>query len=318
VSIEGVDYAWSRPPPAGLAAAGKRFACRYLSNSFTGKNLTASEATALTRAGVAVVSNWEWRAGDAKLGYSAGVSYARTALAQALACGMPPSRPIYFSVDWDATSTELRGPVTAYLQGVASVLGVARTGVYGSYDTVDWASRNGLARWLWQTYAWSGGRWHPAAQIQQYRNGVTVAGVADIDLDRAMVADYGQWLVGQAAAEEIDVDEQQDRRLTNVDSIDYFGDVLGQEDVPLVLPDPADPNNPAKFRRSTAKYALMQKLNALVSDVDHIKNDLANGVGLAPTQEQVDAAVRNALTDPNVVGPLVKAVNDDAARRQAE
>jgi hypothetical protein len=36
------------------------------------------------------------------------------------------------------------------------------------------------------------------------------------------------------------------------------------------------------------------------------------------SQEAVDAAVRTALADPAVVGPLVKAINDDAARRAAE
>jgi len=34
--------------------------------------------------------------------------------------------------------------------------------------------------------------------------------------------------------------------------------------------------------------------------------------------EAVKAAVREALTDPDVIGPLVKAINDDAARRAAE
>lgn len=36
------------------------------------------------------------------------------------------------------------------------------------------------------------------------------------------------------------------------------------------------------------------------------------------SQDAVNAAVKLALTDPAVIGPLVKAINDDAARRQAE
>lgn len=200
MTVEGVDYAWARPSPVSLAAAGKRFACRYLSNSWTGKNLSRTEAEALSRAGVAVVSNWEWRAGDGLRGYDAGVTYAREAQRQAVACGMPAGRPIYFSVDWDATDAELQGPVTQYLRGVASVLGADRVGVYGGYRTIAYADSHGLARWLWQTYAWSAGRWHPAAHIRQYRNGVTVAGASDIDLDRAMVADYGQWTTGSGPA----------------------------------------------------------------------------------------------------------------------
>ena len=39
----------------------------------------------------------------------------------------------------------------------------------------------------------------------------------------------------------------------------------------------------------------------------------------APSMSKPPAqAVAKALTDPAVVGPLVKAINDDAARRQAE
>jgi hypothetical protein len=297
MAIEGVDYAWSRPPPAGLAAAGKRFACRYLSNSFTGKNLTPPEAERLTAAGIAIVSNWEWRAGDAKLGYSAGVSYARTALQQALNCGMPPSRPIYFSVDWDATSTELRGPVTAYLQGVAAVLGVDRTGVYGGYDTIAWAHENGLARWLWQTYAWSGGQWHPAAQIQQYRNGVTVAGVADIDLDRATVADYGQWMVGQTEGD--DMDAAQSKRLTNTDQALY---ALTQLD------------NTADFvdevpgaTRALPLVDLLLDLRAQVTAMHEVIGNIFHADG-TPTGAQMQAAALAALQSPEGKAAIKAAV----------
>jgi hypothetical protein len=191
--IEGVDYAWSRPSPAGLYGAGKRFASRYLSYDRTGKNLTAEEAAQLAAAGLGVVCNWEWRAGDARLGYDAGCQYAQEALRQAGLCGMPPGRPIYFSVDFDPAGAW--AVVAAYFRGIAQVLPVDQIGVYGSYATVDHLLGAGLVRWAWQTYAWSGGRWHPGAHVQQYRNGVHVAG-GDVDLDRALVDDFGQWTPG--------------------------------------------------------------------------------------------------------------------------
>src|SRR5512138_2249096 len=117
---EGVDYAWSRPDPAGLYAAGKRFASRYLSYDDTGKNLTLVEAEQLAAAGIAIVANWEWRAGDAKSGFAGGAQYGAEAERQAAACGMPAGRPIYFSVDYDPAGNY--GPVDAYFQGIASVL----------------------------------------------------------------------------------------------------------------------------------------------------------------------------------------------------
>lgn len=188
--IEGVDYAWDRPSIPGLAAAGKYFACRYLSYNTTGKNLTTGERDALFAAGLAICLNWENRSDDASDGYSGGVRNAREALRQASALGFPPDRPIYFSIDEDTSGTPAR--VDAYLKGIGSVMPVALIGVYGGLATVRRAHEQGLATWLWQTYAWSRGAWYAAAHVQQYRNGVMVAG-ADVDLNRAMVTDYGQW-----------------------------------------------------------------------------------------------------------------------------
>jgi hypothetical protein len=202
VTVEGIDYAWAHPSPAALAAAGKLFACRYLSHD-PAKNLTAAEAQQLHAAGIATVSNWEASAGAARNGYAQGVADAKAAAEQHEAAGGPADRPIYFSVDFDvpdfATGSDepaaKLGPVAGYFRGVASVIGVARTGAYGGFWAISRLFDAGLIRWGWQTFAWSGGRWDARAQIQQYSNGVTVGG-ADSDLDRATVADYGQWGVG--------------------------------------------------------------------------------------------------------------------------
>jgi len=56
VAVEGVDYSWSRPDPAALIKAGKRFVIRYVSYDQTGKNLTRKEADAIRAA--AVASRW--------------------------------------------------------------------------------------------------------------------------------------------------------------------------------------------------------------------------------------------------------------------
>jgi hypothetical protein len=188
--IEGVDYAWDRPSPAGLYAAGKRFAFRYLSYNTTGKNLTIPERDALWAAGLAICLNWENRQDDASDGYAGGRRNAQAALEQARKLGAPDSIPIYFSIDEDTSSNPSR--VDAYLQGVRSVLPLERTGVYGGLATVQRAQDQRLAAYFWQTAAWSSGAWMKAAHVRQYDNGVQVGG-ADCDLDRAMVADFGQW-----------------------------------------------------------------------------------------------------------------------------
>jgi hypothetical protein len=191
----GFDYSWGRPSPLALQAAGAHFACRYVSYDL-GKNLSATEAQALLAAGIAIVVNWEstaTRADDG--GFAGGVSDARAALAQARACGLPEDRPIYFSVDEGTTV----GPnITAYFQGVASVLPKSRVGVYGGYQVVKGCLDAGLATWAWQTYAWSWNSqrgqvdWEPRAHIRQVQNGVKVGG-ADVDRNEAQTDDYGQW-----------------------------------------------------------------------------------------------------------------------------
>ncbi|MGE5184703.1 MAG: glycoside hydrolase domain-containing protein [Acidobacteriota bacterium] len=188
----GIDYAWSRPSsPQALAAAGYTFVARYLSYDTTGKNLTASEAQDLFAAGIDVVANWEWGASDALDGYATGAAQARDALAQAQAAGMPADRPIYFSIDFDASPGQ-QPAIDSYFDGVASVLGVERTGAYAGYYVIQRLFDHGKIQWGWQTYAWSGGQWDARAQLRQIDNGVTVAG-ADCDIDQSAAADFGQW-----------------------------------------------------------------------------------------------------------------------------
>ncbi|GAA5195759.1 hypothetical protein GCM10023322_63140 [Rugosimonospora acidiphila] len=190
----GLDYAWEHPGPAAIRSAGYTFVVRYLGGSAS-KDLTRAEADTLIAAGLDIVCNWEASASAALNGHAQGVADARAALAQATAAGMPPSRPIYFSVDIDTNTTQYSA-IDGYFQGVISVLGLARTGVYGEYDLVAHCVAVHEVTWVWQTYAWSASRWYPGAQLRQVQNGITVGG-ADVDKDQAMAEDFGQW--GQEA-----------------------------------------------------------------------------------------------------------------------
>lgn len=188
--IEGVDYSKARPSPAGLARAGKQFAVRYGGPGSSSKHLDAAELKSLLAAGLAVVANAEG-ANNGYTGRAAGRAWAQQAEQHFRALGMPADRPIYFSVDWQATAADWPG-IDAALKGSAEIIGADRVGVYGGYNTIAHCVSAHTARWFWQTYAWSSGKWHPAAHLQQYHNGVKVAG-GDCDLNRAMTADYGQW-----------------------------------------------------------------------------------------------------------------------------
>jgi len=192
--IEGVDYSTDKPELAGLVAVGKHFIARYVGPGTAPKQLTRAEAEDATAHGLSIVANAEGTANGLLSGAAAGAAWARQAHTMAVNCGMPPTRPVYLSCDFDVTAAQWPQVADA-LRGAAGVLGADRVGLYGGYDAIAWAVRDHVARWLWQTAAWSEGRWHPMAHLQQYRNGVSLVG-GTVDLDRAMVADYGQWTVG--------------------------------------------------------------------------------------------------------------------------
>jgi hypothetical protein len=186
-----IDLAWGRPSIASMRAAGVTGVVRYASHDQTGKNLSAAEAQKLLSAGINVGLIWESTAGRVQSGQSGGILDAEAAKTMGHSWGMPTTRPVYFACDYNAGPDDC----TAYLRGVASVLGYARTGLYGGYVPIRAAFDKKLISFGWQTYAWSGGRWDTRAQLQQYSNGHLVGGV-DVDYNRLGPghSDWGGWL----------------------------------------------------------------------------------------------------------------------------
>jgi len=195
---EGIDYAWHhRVDTDALRENGATFVVRYVSHDET-KNLSAAEAQLLSDAGLDLAVVWESTACRARDGRAAGAVDARAAASQAKACGMPSNRPVYFAVDFDAGDPDLP-LVVDYLHGAATVLGTTRVGVYGGYRVVGHCLDRAVARFAWQTYAWSAGRRDPRAQLFQHRNGVVIGGLS-CDRDTAFAADFGQWRAHTAKA----------------------------------------------------------------------------------------------------------------------
>ncbi|WP_194916969.1 peptidoglycan-binding protein [Catenulispora rubra] len=196
-TVYGIDYSDASLTAGSVAAAGYGFVCRYLSWLPNSKVLTLSEAQALTAAGLGIVSNWEsdglqsWQNSVPSDPFSQGAGHATEAQRQALADGMPATRPIYFSIDFDLQPS-MYSALNSYFDGVASVIGRSRTGAYAGYHVIQELFNNGKIAWGWQTYAWSGGNWDSRAQLRQVQNDITVAGKG-ADLDQAMAADFGQW-----------------------------------------------------------------------------------------------------------------------------
>lgn len=186
-----IDYSFARPGLAEAKLDGAVGAFRYLCPDLPnthGKLLTAAERDAILHAGLDLVLNFEWYATRCLEGHAAGVEDGKTALAQALALGYPAGAAIYFSVD---TDTHNYAALEAYFSGVWSVLaGHYQIGAYGSYDVVVHLLAKGLAKFGWQTLAWSNGQRDPGAVV--YQDGAAwFHGSADEDL---VTGPVGSWL----------------------------------------------------------------------------------------------------------------------------
>jgi hypothetical protein len=190
--MRGLDYAWSHVPPLAVKAAGFGFAARYLSHD-PSKNLTGPEAAALISVNVEIVVVWEDTAQGALRGHAGGVADALEADRQARACGMPGAF-IYFAADFDATPAQ-QAAINDYLDGAASVISRARTGLYGGFWPCSRARAAGKASKFWGTVAWSGNNWAACGWKPDVMQGaqVSVDGVS-VDLDTAAASgDFGQW-----------------------------------------------------------------------------------------------------------------------------
>lgn len=303
MTIEGVDYSFSRPSAAALKAAGKRFAVRYGGPGSASKQLTSSELRDLRANGIDVVANAEGSAGGFK-GTSAGISWASSAQSYFAALGMPANAPIYFSVDWDAGSADWGG-IDAALRGAASVIGASRVGVYGSYDTVVHCHSAGTAKWFWQTYAWSGGKTPPSyVHLYQYKNGVTIGG-ADCDLTRALQPSYGQWY-----GEESNM------------ALDLPDDALAvwETDHAVNMPDwhPNKPTNP-DISGSYAMWIAMNEAHDANIGTDALKTQVTNlATQLTSVSKAVTTLLSNQQGDTASLLAAINASDIDEATLAAE
>jgi Domain of unknown function (DUF1906)/Putative peptidoglycan binding domain len=197
----GLDYSTARPSRAAMKTAGVGFVCRYIGSQVReagrdAKWLSPTEAKSLHADGFDIVAVFETTAKRADGGRDAGLADAHTAIAELAYCGLPADTVVYFAVDWDTTVGPL---ITAYFRAVGEVLGIKRVGAYGSYRVIKALFDAKLITYGWQTYAWSDGQWDDRSHIEQYSNGEKVGG-ADVDFDRSMRPDFGQWPAKPAPA----------------------------------------------------------------------------------------------------------------------
>jgi hypothetical protein len=178
--IKGVDYS-TRPANWGaffdaLRDRGYTVIGRYLYDFDDPKRVTREELDAAFARGIDCFFWFETSEQSPLGGYDRGVAHAQRAMAQLKALGLPETTPVYYCIDWDATSSQLANQVRAYFRGVRSEAALAQIGVYGGYRQVKFILEEGLAKYAAQTEAWSylNGLWpiqpvwHKGAQIHQW------------------------------------------------------------------------------------------------------------------------------------------------------
>lgn len=215
--LQLVDFAERLVAPEQIKAAGYGGALVYVSElrpgaTFDFKPVTREYADGLRALGLHVVSCYQFgkpgwpTPSDFTRGYDGGVADAQTALSLHAAAGGPDSAPIFFSVDEDVDDTTWKSTAIRWFQGINSVLGVERTGIYGGARQCAWALGDGVIghsgspgyRWAWQTKAWSRGEREPAAALFQSEvvtasdPGALIDGV-HVDVDDVLAPDFGQW-----------------------------------------------------------------------------------------------------------------------------
>lgn len=112
-TLLAIDYAWQRPEPAAIRAAGYTAVIRYVSTDPT-KDLTRPEAIALQAAGLGVGLVYETEAQRAYGSTAAGVADGAAMLARLRELGAPAGTPALVNVgDW-AVMPQQVGAVEAY------------------------------------------------------------------------------------------------------------------------------------------------------------------------------------------------------------
>jgi hypothetical protein len=220
-NVRLIDFAERRIAPAEIKSAGYAGVVNYVSESrpganFEAKPITRDYADALRAAGLHIVSNFQYgkpggtAPSDFTRGFDGGVADARTALRLHSAAGGSNSAPIFFSVDDDINVDAWNGLAVNWFRGINSVLGTARTGIYGHFQACQWATNDGVIGqsttaghlWAWQTKSWSRGQRESTAVLYQEvvntpSNPGPLLGGINIDVDEVLAADFGQWDLGR-------------------------------------------------------------------------------------------------------------------------
>jgi hypothetical protein len=251
-----LDYAWARPNPLGILAAGYSGVMRYLSND-PSKNLSKTEARALLAAGLSIGLVWETTAKRASEGFAAGNADAAAAEAQARALGYPISCPIFYAVDYDALPAASWG----YFSGVRARAKYP-IGVYGSFRVVEASP----APWKWQAAAWSSGKVSKLTHLYQRVEKTVKHPIANTD-ENVICKPFPMWTTTSKETEDMPLTPAEKNEIADLTVRKLLLTKLGHSNVTV----------------------------AVALQTTELATHAPKGTAITVTQAQLEAALRNVL-----------------------
>lgn len=187
----GCDTATQMNPERiqALKSGGYTFIGRYL------RHLTADEVKLISQSGLYIVSIFEKNPIHREYFTAAqGQKDAAEAVAAAARFGQTPGKPIYFTVDYNASEEDLEKYISPYLQAVKAEFDEDREGkhytlgLYGSGLVLSHFRDIFTYTWLAGASAWWGSKDYTGWSLKQYANGTVIkcgSGTFPIDKDQS-------------------------------------------------------------------------------------------------------------------------------------
>lgn len=194
--FKGYDTSFQPPTATCMYADGFRWVLGYVGPG-SDKFITPALRDEYHAAGLNIGFLVEGSEGDVLQGYHMGVTHANLALSQATALGAPVQDCVFtFAADIDITPSNIDQAIP-YFQGANSVVGVARTGVYGDTDIIARLHDQHLASFFFLTAArsWDTAPVETYIDIFQVQNGINGCN-GNYDLNTATTMPRGLWAPG--------------------------------------------------------------------------------------------------------------------------
>ncbi|MEK3761481.1 DUF1906 domain-containing protein [Paenibacillus sp. FSL P4-0338] len=157
-----------------LVSNGQTFVGRYYrpaASNFYSSRLQNAEARTISNAGLFIISIFQYNSRTASY-FTSSQAHAdgATAVNQAVAAGQPSGTPIYFTVDYDASASDLSNSIIPYLNIVKTYTDSYgyQLGIYGGYRTTTTVGAAIPGIYRWQASAWSSGQNDPNRRLYQY------------------------------------------------------------------------------------------------------------------------------------------------------